>query len=159
MLAVKLHSETRMHSSRMCTVHYSGRLSCHTPCHACPCHAHPTWSCMPPHHICPPVMHTPTMHPLHTPPTMHTPCHTCPPTMHTPPPWTEFLTYTCENYLSATTVADGNKSKESFMCRRQSRQMRESTLALKPEADIARCPKEVISCKRNNILHKRKRRS
>ena len=146
MLAVKLHSETRMHSSRMCTVHYSGRLSCHTPCHACPCHAYPTWSCMPPHHICPPVMHTP----CHT--------HTAPPCT-PPPPRTEFLTYTCENYLSATTVADGNKSKESFMCRRQSRQMRESTLALKPEADIARCPKEVISCKRNNILHKRKRRS
>ena len=53
--------ETRMHSSRMRTVHCSGCLSCHS-CplhHACPsCHTHPL-SCMPP----------PT----------HTPCHARPP--------------------------------------------------------------------------------
>ena len=29
--------------------------------------------------------------------------------IHTPTPWTEFLTHACEHYLSATTVADGNK--------------------------------------------------
>ena len=48
---------TRMHSTRMHTIHCSGRLSCHT----CP----------------PPTMHAPTM---------HAPCHACPPAMHAPLP-------------------------------------------------------------------------
>ena len=72
----KNYYATRMHSSRMCTTHFSGCLSCHAcplpctpPCHAClpvthvPCHANP-------HHACP----LPCI-PL---------CHTCPP-MHTSP--------------------------------------------------------------------------
>ena len=103
----------RMHSSKMGIVHCSGHLSCHKrmppPCHTCPL------PCMPP------AMHTP---PPHTPPGTHmSPCHACPlpcipplpcmlspphvpPAMHDPlprmlppptPPWTEFLTHTCEN--------------------------------------------------------------
>ena len=66
--------ETRMHSSRMRTVHCSGRLSCHScspphPHHACPsCHTHPL-SCMPP----------PTHAPSHA--------YTLPCTP--PPPWTD----------------------------------------------------------------------
>ena len=93
--------ETRMHSSRMCTVHCSGCLSCHacpalpamhTPpamhastCHACPLPCTPFYACtptmhtspcMPPamhalHHACPATMHAPTQPPCHA----YLPCH------------------------------------------------------------------------------------
>ena len=82
---------TRMHSSRMCTIHCSGRLSCHT----CPlptththCHAHPLphmpachTSCLP--CTCPPS-HMPPCHTCL--PATHVPYHTCSPAMHAPPP-------------------------------------------------------------------------
>ena len=46
-------TRTRMHSSRMCTAHFSSCLSCtHAPHHACPCHAH-----LPAMHAPPPAMH------------------------------------------------------------------------------------------------------
>ena len=66
-----------------------------------------------PCHICLPTMHAPRH--AHPPCHICSPCHTCPPhptptTMHDPPPlWTEFMTHAWEHYLSATTVADGNK--------------------------------------------------
>ena len=93
---------TRMHSSRLHTVRWSGRLSCHARphCHAyqpakhAPCHACPP-PCTPPCHTCPhhawPPCHAcfplPCMPPSH---------HACPPAMHAPL-WTEFLTHACEN--------------------------------------------------------------
>ena len=100
-----------MHSCRIRTACFSGRLSCthphHSfpppPCHTCPlpCTSPP---CMPPftmhaslHHICP-IHHT--CSPLHARPLCQTHfplCHTRSPfTMHAPL-WTEFLTHTCEN--------------------------------------------------------------
>ena len=87
--------QTRRHSSRMRTVHCSGRLSCHTP----PCHAHP------------PAMHTSTMH---SPPATHAPpCHACPlphmpphhvhpPAMHAAPAThgaVDRMTDACENII------------------------------------------------------------
>ena len=81
---------TRMHSSRLHTVRWSGRLSCHARphCHAyqpakhAPCHACPP-PCTPPCHTCPhhawPPCHAcfplPCMPPSH---------HACPPAMHAP---------------------------------------------------------------------------
>ena len=75
---------TRMHSTRMRTIHCSGRLSCHdtpamhtsamhTHCHACPsCHACPKMSDACPLPWMPPLPHMPPlprMHPLpHMPP-------------------------------------------------------------------------------------------
>ena len=109
---MKKHEETRMHSSRMHTVCCSGCLYCHgppphtSPCHACPLppmrflamHTHPL-PCKP---------HSPRMPPSrHMPPfTTHTPLH------HVCPPVCGILD-TClwKHYLSATTVADGNKTK------------------------------------------------
>ena len=75
---------TRMHSSRMRTVHCSGRLSCH----ACPLpHTHPAMHTPP---LCmPPATHTPLPRRSPSPPHYH---HTCPYHAH-PPPWTEFLTH------------------------------------------------------------------
>ena len=82
-----IQCKTRMHSSRMRTVRYSGCLSCHIylpssytpPCHACPLAMH-----APPRHACLPLaMHVPChTHPL---------CHECQPT--TPPP---HMPHTCE---------------------------------------------------------------
>ena len=111
-----------MHSSRMRTIHCSGRLSCHTcplptthtHCHAHPlphmpacqthaaCHAHvPYHTCHPAIHAClphmPPAMHmSPTTHaPL---PCMLPPLLCVSPHMPlTPLLWTEFLTHACEN--------------------------------------------------------------
>ena len=93
--------KARMHSSRICTVCCSGRLSCHTcppPATHAPCHTHPLHvplPCMPPCHAhpcytcCPPSQHT-HIPPCHTCPLLH---HACPPspciphfTMHAPPP-------------------------------------------------------------------------
>ena len=87
---------TRMHSSRMCTVRCSGRLSCHAcppPATHAPCHTHPSPST-------PFTMHAPFT--THAPFTMHASplCHACsnlshmlpspcmPPTFatHVPPP-------------------------------------------------------------------------
>ena len=105
-----------MHSCRMRTACFSGRLSCthpitHAPpCHTspathAPCHAHP-------HHACLPL---PCMPPftMHAPFTVHAPlyhacslCHTHFPLCHTRSPftmhaplWTEFLTHACENII------------------------------------------------------------
>ena len=76
---------TRMHSSRMRTTRFSGRLSCH---------AHPL-ACM---------SYTMNATLPHTLPAMYAPCHTCPPQ----PPWTEGMTHACENItLPETTFAGG----------------------------------------------------
>ena len=87
---------TRIHSSRMHTAHCNCRFSCH----ACPPAMHA------PHHACPLPCMPPAMHalPCHAhPPPQTPPCHACPlpcmpplPNM-SPPPWTEFLTHTCDN--------------------------------------------------------------
>ena len=86
---------TRMHSSRIHTIRFSGHISCHAPAlhHTCPPAMHI------PHHACPPAMHAPhAMYaPHHTcpppcmPPPHMSPCHThpppcTPPTMHAPLP-------------------------------------------------------------------------
>ena len=82
---VSILMTTRMHSSRMHTIHCSGPLSCHArPCHACP------------HHTCPPATHAPLA--------THTPCHAHPlphmrsyhayPAMHTSPSCTPPATHT-----------------------------------------------------------------
>ena len=99
--------ETGMHCSKICTVHCTGRLSCHTcppaihiSCHACPyvthipsaMHASAMYTLLPhtpPYHACPlpctnlsfmsPATHA-TMsctHPLPCTPPCHVPCHTC----------------------------------------------------------------------------------
>ena len=90
---------TRVHSSMMRTVRCSARLYCH----AClPYHAYPL--------LCMPLLPC-------SPPTTHAPCHAHPlPHMHvpqprTPPPTVDRRNDTClwKHYLSATTVADGNK--------------------------------------------------
>ena len=72
----KNYYATRMHSSRMCTTHFSGCLSCH----ACPL------PCTPPCHACPPVTHVPChANPHHACPLPCIPlCHTCPPATHAP---------------------------------------------------------------------------
>ena len=86
----------------------------HTCCHTYPplcmplCHAHPPpppHTMHAPHHTC---LHLPCM-----PTAMHTPLpHMPPPTMHATPPVDKILD-TClwKHYLSATTVADGNKQE------------------------------------------------
>ena len=81
--------EKRMHSSRMRTVHCSGRLSCH----ACPLATHL------------PVCMRPTMYaPLpHMPPAMHAPGHahphhTCPPSLCTPP-FATLIRVDCEDRI------------------------------------------------------------
>ena len=101
---------TRMHSSRMCTIHFSGHLSCNTclptphmppPC-TCPA-MYALLPCTPPsmHALLPCTLcHTchPAMHALHAmdapyhaclpwpcmPPAIHIPLHTCTPAMHAP---------------------------------------------------------------------------
>ena len=118
-----------MHSSRICTINCSDRLSCHacphplphTPllCHVCPlpcthpCHAPlchtPSLSCIPPF---------PT-HP-HTPFTMHTSF-----AMDALPLWTEFLTHAYENItfpqLLLQTVITFNEQKwENYYRKRRS---------------------------------------
>ena len=96
----------------------------HAPCHTC------HLSCMPPPYM-PPAMHTlplpcmsPSPHTLlvtHTPPhhacpflATHAPFHhTCPPPLHHARPlWTDSCLW--KHFLSATTVADGNKIR-SFL--------------------------------------------
>ena len=76
----------------MRTLRCRGGLSCH--------------ACRPPRHAHPTAMHTPTPFTMHAPFTMHTPlCHTC-------PPMDRILDiHLWKHYLSATTVADGNKNK------------------------------------------------
>ena len=88
----------RMHSSRMRTARFSGRLSCHAcptplPCtpsyHACPLPCTPSCHACPPchtHHAHPAATHAPYAHLLPCMSPMHTSCHAC------PPPWTEWLT-------------------------------------------------------------------
>ena len=101
--------ETRMHSSRMRTVHCSGRISCHARPHArplpcmppamhAPCHAplpcpppamHTPLPCMPlphmsPYHACPPLPHMTPCH-AHPPPCMP-PYHACPTSLPCMPP-------------------------------------------------------------------------
>ena len=93
---------TRMHSSRMHTIRYRGRLSCQAhhplpcilPCHTC------SLPCMPPAmhapcHACSPIMHIPLPH---MPPTMHAPH--APPATHPllrRPPATQLLLRTVIN--------------------------------------------------------------
>ena len=61
-----------MHSSRMCTIHCGGRLSCH----ACPLSTHSPLPCMPPATCAPCHAHPlPCMPP---PPATHASCHACP---------------------------------------------------------------------------------
>ena len=86
-------STTRMHSSRMRTVCYSGHLSYHARTRPLP---H-----MPLAMHAPPAMHAPTT---------HAPCHACPPATHVPPLDRILDTRLWKHYLSATTVADGNHS-------------------------------------------------
>ena len=87
--------KTRMHSSRMRTVHCSGRLSCHTcpPATHTPCHA-----CIPPATHASPYTHAPLA--------MRAPCYTCPPPCmppchahpcHACPPLVDRMTDACEN--------------------------------------------------------------
>ena len=114
---------TRMYSSRMRTVRCSGHLSCH----ACPHHAHL------PSHTCPPCQ---TYPPPHMPPCHACPlCYVCPFIMHGPlhracpslphmPPFTP-LPHTHDRrlwnqYLSATTVADGNYVPLTIVARHSS---------------------------------------
>ena len=92
-----------MHSSRMRTTRFSGRLSCHAPPKPhMPPHVMYTPTPPHPHHACP----LPCMPPL--PCHAHPPCHTCP--RHAPPLlWTEGMTHTCENItLPQTSFAGGN---------------------------------------------------
>ena len=86
-----------MHSSRMRTVHCSSRLSCHA--HP-PSHTRPLL-CTPPPCTLPAVHAPPAMYATHGPPPRMFPHHV------RPPP--DRMTDACENNLSATTVADGNK--------------------------------------------------
>ena len=79
-----------VHSSRMRTVRFSGRLSyllpCMPPCHACPT-THVPQPCMPPMHV--PATHASMaiQSPCHVCPLPHMSlCHTCPPTTHAPLP-------------------------------------------------------------------------
>ena len=69
-------TSTRMHSSRMHTIHCSGCLSCHAPPPP-PIHAPAMHALL--HHTCHLTMHT-LLH--HTCPL----CHTCPPPLHACPP-------------------------------------------------------------------------
>ena len=86
-----------MHSSRMRTVRFSGRLSYHArPMPRIPPTVHTPPMRMPPAMHAPPFMLLPCM-PLPT----HAPCHACPsapmpPATH-PHLWTEILTHACEN--------------------------------------------------------------
>ena len=77
---------TRMHSSRIRTTCFSGRLSCHTrplPCTP-PCHAHPLPGT--------------------------SPCHARSLATHAPL-WTEGMTHACENItLPQTSLADGKNN-------------------------------------------------
>ena len=104
---------TRMHSSRMRTVHCSGRLSCHacpppmphmSPAMHAPLPCTPYFHACPPPHMPPPCMSL-TMHAPH-----HTPIPCTPPTTHALPPVDRIPdTRLWKHYLSATTVADGKK--------------------------------------------------